>query len=203
MSNGTSASSNAAESLAQRVADVLRTAQDAKYDELMKELIRLSVTCEAIKARLDALDQATGSLGNVETKRAVRTSQAGAAHGSVAAPGSARKAASKSQGGDAKVTNALLYFRHAMANDLGDIRASYGSEENLREAEEKDKAVGKKNKTADPEGYYSAVAAYLWRQRVITDADKESIRAHYNTWKEQSARSAAQPQLEVEHNDDE
>jgi hypothetical protein len=196
MSNSTT--SKAAEDLALRVADALRTTQDAKYDSLMVMITQLTVTCEAIKARLDALDQATGTISNVETKRAVRTSQAGAAHSVVAAPGGARKAASKGQGGDAKVTNALLYFRHAMARDLGDIRASYGSEENLREAEEKDKAAGKKNKALDPEGYYSAVAAYLWRQRVITDADKESIRAHYNAWKEQSTRSAAQPQLEVE-----
>jgi hypothetical protein len=78
-----------------------------------------------------------------------------------------------------KVTNALLCFRFIMANDLGNARETYGTEENLLEAG-KDTTVQKrsKDKDTDPAPYWSAVGGALWRS-VLSDEEKQRIRTQY------------------------
>jgi hypothetical protein len=158
------------------------------FAKLATEIAKLSVTQNAVLARLEVLESAV-STGGPAAKRTVRTT--------AAAKGGAKKtAAKKGAAGDdkSKVTNALLYFRYAMANDLDDSQALFGSEENLDEAE-KDATVAKRDKDKEPSGYWSAVGAALWKT-VLTDDQKEDIRAQFASWKEQVARDDQDGQLE-------
>ena len=182
--------------LVESIAQGVHAKQAAEFKAIAEAVAKLTVTCNATLARLETLESAAAS-GGATAKRAVRS-------GAAAKKGGAAKAggAKKPTGSDAsKVTNALLYFRHAMANDLDDSRATHGTEENLGEAE-KDATVSKKDRTKDESGYFSAVGAYLWKT-VLTDEQKNEVRAQFTAWKEQAARDDAEPQLEEDAADDE
>ena len=158
-----------------------------EFKALAEQLAKQTVTLNASLARLATLEDAVNS--STAAKRAVRT--AGAAK-KAAAGGKTKK------GGDDKsrVTNALLYFRYAMSQDLDDAREEYGTEENLIEAE-KDSTVSKRDRVKDDVGFWSAVGAALWKT-VLSDEQKETIRGQYTAWKEEAARNDAEPQLEPE-----
>lgn len=156
-----------------------------EFKSLAEGLAKLAVALNAALARLTTLE-ATIDSGGTTAKRAV------AKKGAAAKAGGAKKPAGRSD--DSRVTNGKLYFRHAMANDLDDSRATYGTDENLAEAE-KDATVSKTDRSKDEAWYFSVVGAYLWKA-VLTDGQKDEVRAQYTAWKEQAARDDAEPQLE-------
>lgn len=155
---------------------------------LSEQLAKLSVSQSATLARLATLETML-SEGGTGAKRAVRT-------GAAAKPAAAGKgAAAKGAANDpkSKVTNALLYFRYGLANDLGDLRETYATDAALEDANA-DPAVAKKNADTDPAGYFSAVGAFLWKQ--LPEDDKSKIRAQHVAWKEENAREGAELPLE-------
>lgn len=153
--------------------------------QLTQQLAKLHVTSNSIVARIETLESAVAS--GTGAKRAVRAGGA--------AKTAAKKPAGKKAGGDVdKVTNALLYCRYIMAYDIDEARATYGTDENVREVEN-DSLVSKRDKVKDPENYWSAVGAALWKT-VLIDEQKEEIRTQFTAWKENLQREGADPQLE-------
>jgi hypothetical protein len=160
------------------------------FEKLADQISRLAVNGNATLARLETLEAALGS-GAAPAKRAVRAG--------TAAKGTAKKATpKKGAAGEAtaKVTNALLYFRFAMANDLDDAQEVHGTPENLAEAEG-DPTVAKRDKEKEPAAYWSAVGAALWKA-VLSDEQKDEVRAQFNAWKEKAAREGSEEPLEEE-----
>lgn len=175
--------------LVNAIADGVHAKLATDFTKLAEQVSKLTVTCNSICVRLDTLDAAVAT-GGAAAKRTVRG--AGAAKGAAA-----KKTASKAASADdeiAKVTNSLLYFRYALKKDLDDYQATFGTEENVAEAE-KDAAVGKKDRDKNPEEWWSAVGAALWKL-VLSDEQKKEIRGHYDAWKENLNRDAAEPQLD-------
>lgn len=166
--------------LVESIALGVHAKQAPDFKALTEGIAKIMVTSNALLARVETLESAVNS-GGTTAKRAVRT-------------GAVRTGAAAKAGGAKKVTNALLYFRHVMANDLNDWRATYGTEENLGEAE-KDATVSKQDRAKDEAGYFSAVGAYLWKT-VLTDEQKDEIRTQFTARKEQTDRDDAKPQLE-------
>jgi len=176
--------------LVNSIADGVHAKMTPDLAKLAEQLTKMSVTSCAIMARLETLESAVGA-GGAASKRAVRTT------GAAGAKGGAKGPAGKKPTGDAgKVTNALLYFRYIMGQDLDDARETYATEENLLEAES-DATVAKRDKDKDPSGYYSAVAAALWKS-TLTDDQKTEIRNQFTAWKEEMARGGAGAQLDEE-----
>lgn len=179
------------QALVNSIADGVHAKMTADIGKLTEQIAKLQVTSNAVLARLETLESTVNS-GGTTAKRAVRTG--GATKGAAAKKTTAKKGAA---GDDkSKVTNALLYFRYSMANNLDDSQDTYGTEENLLEAD-KDATVQKRDKDKDPSGYWSAVGAALWKS-VLTDEQKDEIRTLFNAWKEQAARDDADDQLEEE-----
>jgi hypothetical protein len=154
---------------------------------LSEQLAKLAVSQSATLARLTTVETILGE-GGAGAKRAVRT---GAAKPAAAGKAGAAKGAANDP--KSKVTNALLYFRYGLANDLGDLRETYATDAALEDANA-DPAVAKKNADTDPAGYYSAVGAFLWKQ--LVEDDKGKIRAQHVAWKEENAREGAEAPLE-------
>jgi len=177
------------QALVNSIADGVHAKLAPEIAKLSEQIAKLTVNGNATLARLETLESAVTS-GGTTAKRAVRTGAAG--KGKAPAKGGAK---GKAGANDVdKVTNALLYCRYMLANDLDNAQATYGTEENLLEAE-KDATVSKRDKDKDPAGYWSAVGAALWKT-VLTDEQKEEIRAQFNAWKEGNARDGAEPQLD-------
>jgi hypothetical protein len=176
--------------LVNSIADGVHAKMLPELTKLAEQIAKLTVSGNATLARLETLE-ATMASGGSAPKRTVRT---GAATG--AAKGGAKKPVGKKAAGSDtdKVTNALLFCRYMLANDLDSAQEVYGTEENLLEAE-KDSTVAKRDKDKDPNGYWSAVGAALWKT-VLSDEQKDEIRAQYNAWKEGNTRDGAEPQLD-------
>lgn len=173
------------QALVDSIATGVQTKLEPSLSSLTQQMAKLLVTANTIIARIETLESAAGS--GTGAKRAVRTGGA--------AKTAAKKTAGKKAGTDVdKVTNALLYCRYIMANDVDDAQATYGTEENLAEVET-DALVSKRDKVKDPENYWSAVGAALWKT-VLTDDQKEEIRTQFVAWKENLQREGADPQLE-------
>lgn len=166
------------------IASGVKTDLTPEFKELSIAYAKLQVTLNSINARLEMLEAAVNA-GGCAPKRNVRP---GGARGATKAVGANPADAAS------RVTNALLYFRYAMGNDLDDSRATFGTEENMATAEG-EATVGKKDKNKDEYGYWSAVGAALWKA-VLSDGQKEEIRNAYKAWGEESKREAAAPQLE-------
>jgi hypothetical protein len=159
--------------------------------KLAESLAKLTVSVNSILARIETMEAANaikaGGESGVAAKRAVRT-------GTVAKGGKKAGGAKKSAGDDgSRVTNALLYLRYGMANDLFGWREHYCTEEVLAGAES-DPVVAKKDRAQDESGYFSAVGQYIWKK--FSDQQKEEMRVQFVAWKEQTARDEAEPQLE-------
>lgn len=177
-----------ATALAKSIADVTKTELAPEFAKIAEHFAKLTVNVNAVLTRLETLESAVSS--GVAPKRGVRAGPAKA--------GAGKKPAAKKGAGDdkSKVTNTLLYFRYAMAHDLDDAQNTYGTAENV-EAAETDPMVQKRDKVKDPEGYWSAVGAALWKS-TLTDDDKDTIRAQFNSWKEQTTRDDTEEPLEEE-----
>ncbi len=177
------------ESKQQNVAAALADGVAAKLAPSLATLAdqnaKMSVTLSATLARLTAIEALLND-GGAGAKRQVRTA---------AAKPAAKGAAAKDGAPNSKVTNALLFFRFALANDLNGSRDEYATDDVLEDAAA-DPAVAKKNKDTDPAGYYSVVGAFIWKH--MTEEKKGEIRAQFATWKEESAREATAPPLEEE-----
>ena len=150
-------------------------ALSAQNKDIAEKLAQQSVILGTILARVEALDAAMATMGTAApAKRAVRATAAG-------------KPAAKKAGGS-KVTNTLLYFRHAMETDLNEARATYLTDDNLAAAAA-DATVAKKDITKDEGAYYSAVGNFIWK--TLTEAQKEEIRAEFTAWKSANEHAAA------------
>lgn len=175
--------------LVEMLAKGVQDKQASEFARLAEEMAKLTVTCNTILARVEMLDAAAPA--GAAPKRAIRTG--GAKKDAAAKPGGAKKPAGSDT---SRVTNALLYFRYALGNNLEETRETFCSAESLAEAEA-DPTVAKKDQTKDESGYYSAVGAFLWK-KVLTDDQKEEVRSQFLAWKEQITREGAEPQLEEE-----
>jgi hypothetical protein len=177
-----------ANALAKSIADATKAELASEFAKIAEQSAKLAVSVNAVLTRLETLESAVSS--GAAPKRGVRAGPAKS--------GAGKKPAAKKGAGDdrSKVTNSLLYFRYAMSHDLDDAQLTYGTPENVEEAE-KDPMVQKRDKVKDPEGYWSAVAAALWKS-TLSDDDKDTIRAQFNTWKEQATRDDADEPLEEE-----
>lgn len=177
-----------ANALITNITAAVRADLDADLKKIAEQLAKVLVSENAILARLEMIETASGS--GAAPKRGVRASPAKA--------GAAGKKATPKKSGDEKsrVTNGLLYFRYAMAHDLDDYRATYGTPENVAEAEN-DPSVQKKDVNKNPEDYWSTVGNVLWKS-LLSDDDKDAIRTQYNSWKEQGAREDAEDPLEAD-----
>lgn len=159
----------------------------AQLKQIQELLAKQTVTQNSCLARLETLESSVGA--GPAPKRAVRGAGA-------AAKTAAKKPVGKKAGGGAeKVTNALLYCRYIMEHDIDGARDEYGTEENLLEVED-DSVVSKRDKDKDPEQYWSAVGAALWKI-VFSEEKKAEIRAQFNAWKEDSQRDSAEAPLEA------
>ena len=158
------------------------------FAEMSAQRAKDSVTLNTILARLEGLS--ADGVG-LDAKRAVRTA-AGAK-----APTKA-KAKGKADDGVSKVTNAMLFMRHCLANDLDGFRQTYaGQIEDVRLHEK----VQKVNEAANPVGWWNAVGSLVWTD--LSDALKNEVRAAHVAWKESAARDNADAPLEAEPADDE
>lgn len=153
------------------------------FKSLAEKIVSLSLELAIIQARLES----TGAPTAV-AKRTIRT-----------ASGSKKPAtikSSKDTNVNVRITNALLFFRHAVATNINDLQTTYATPDNIAEAD-KDPTVIKKNKETDPAGYYSAVGAFLWKN-ILSEDQKEDVRNQFSSWKEQTARTDELPQLEAD-----
>lgn len=163
---------------------------------LAESIAKLVVTCGGIQARLEMLE-AVGAVGaprNVEVKRAVRT-------GTAAATG-AKKPAKKDGAAPGLPGNSLLHFRDQMGKDVGNVRATYCTEENLAEAL-KDPSVAKKDCDKNEYEYYSTVAAFLWKGRYVTPEQKAEWKRSLELLNAEAKVQERVPQLEEEVAEDE
>jgi hypothetical protein len=150
---------------------------------LAEKLVSLSLELAIIQARLESTGPPTAV-----PKRTIRTAS------SSKKPATAKS--SKATNSNDKITNALLFFRHGVATNINDMQTTYATTDSLSEAD-KDPTVVKKNKETDPAGYYSAVGAFIWKT-ILSEDQKEEVRNQFNSWKEQTARADADPQLEAD-----
>lgn len=172
------------------ISDGVKTGLASEFAGLTKELAKLSVSNNAILARIEVLESVLA--GGSAAKRTVRTG--------APAKGAAKRPAAKKGGSSddkQKVTNALLYFRYALANDLDDARETWGTEENIAAAEQ-DALVSKRvgTKETDPSSYWSAVGAALWK--TCTSEQKDETRSKFLAWKESTARDEGDEPLQEE-----
>lgn len=172
------------------IVDAVGRRLEPELAKIGEQLAAIAVNGASTLARIDILDSAVAS-GGPAAKRAVRT---GAAK---KAPAKGGAAAADGGSNPGKVTNALLYCRYIMANDIDDAQAVYGTEENIQaimaDARE-GKSLGRINRETNPTAWWSTVGAGLWKV-VLSDDQKTEIRTQFATWKDDNARNDAEPQL--------
>lgn len=153
--------------------------------KLSEQISKLSVTNNSVLTRLATLE----SLLDPGTKGSTKSAGAGKT--------AAKKTTAKGPAKDAesRVTNALLYFRYAMARDLENYRESFGTGPLATQAK-KEPSVLKYKEEVDGQAYWSAVAAVVWKG--LSEDDKAMIREHHVAWKEGLARDADFPLEEEE-----
>ena len=171
------------------IADGVHNRQSEEFAELTKQIAQLSVTSNTILARLELLDAASGS---VAPKRSVRSAS------SKAAP--AKSGAKKTTASPvSKITNALLFFRYIMAQDLDGARATYGGEADgyavIPDEVLANAAVSKH--AADSVEQWSSAGSVIWSS-ILSVEQKAEIRAQFANWKNSAERDAAEPQLSEE-----
>jgi hypothetical protein len=175
--------------LVSAISDGVSAKMSPEFAKLSEEQAKLMVAVQACNARLSVLEQSLSN-GGTGAKRPTRT-------GGGKAPASGKKPAAKGKGDapdPSKVTNSLLYFRFAMQEDLEDYRATYGTEENLEEAD-KDQTVSKRDKIKEEKGYWAAVGTYLWKS-FLSDEQKQEVKNSFTAWKEQSTRDDTEAALD-------
>lgn len=150
-------------------------------EKVNPEIAKLAVELGAIRSRLDMMESIT------PPKRQPRTS---------AKPASAKggaKSATKST--EAKVTNALLFFRYALKNDLEGFRETYADDDAIETVASSDQVV-KKDRTKDEADYFSAVGAALWKG--LGDEQRKEVRTRFDAWKQDQSRDNDPAPLEEE-----
>jgi hypothetical protein len=168
-----------ADAIAARTAEKL----EPQFAAIMEKMAEQAISLSHIFARLEVLEEAKPADA---AKRGVRATGAGkkAAAGSKAAKASP----------DSKVSNALLFFRRAMSDNINEYREIYGTEEALADAES-DPTVAKKDRNKDEAEYFSAVGLHIWKTTLSVE-QKDEVRAHFADWKEQIQRGDAEGQLD-------
>lgn len=178
--------------LVDAIATGVKDKMSPEFKALADTLAKLTVTNNASLARLEVVESMLAS-GTTTAKKAVRTGAAASKKGATVG----KKAAAGFE--ESKVKNTLLYFRHAMANNLDGLRDIYGTEENLAEAES-DSSVSKKDRNKDEAGYFSAVGHFLWKA-TLTDEQKAEVKTLFTTWQAQNKQNEDQPQLDEDDGD--
>jgi hypothetical protein len=170
--------------LAKCIAEATAKELAEEFKFLGDKLASLELQLKTVTAQIQMLDDAKPADG---PKRGIRTTGG-------AKKGGTNKAAANSP--DAKVSNALLYFRRAMQEDWNNYREVYVTTDNQKDADA-DPTVAKQDINKDEGLYYSAVGNYLWKT-VLTDENKDEVREHFKTWKDELKRSETDAQLEEE-----
>jgi hypothetical protein len=168
----------------------VQTAQKGEFKELTQALASMTVMLGAIQNRLEALEsmQNTGAA----PKRAIRTGASKA--------GGAKKAAEAAGDVDvSKITNGRLYCRHIMMYDVDGAREKWGTEDNLAIAASKSKTVQGRSKS-DGAAYWGAVGTALW-DSCLDDDQKDTVKAEFKLWKEETARAEEDNPLQEDAND--
>lgn len=142
----------------------------------------IQVELGSIRAKLDMMDSVT------PPKRATRTAAKPAG-----VKGAGAKAGSKSV--EEKVTNALLFFRYALKNDLEGFREVYADDNAIETVATAD-TVSKKDRSKDEGDYFSAVGAALWK--TLSDEKRKEIRTRFEGWKQDQSRENDPAPLEEE-----
>jgi hypothetical protein len=164
--------------------------------EIQTSIVAARTDIGVLGARLEMLEAGLGS----NVKRTVHTAAPRAAipKGNGKAP--AKKAADTVD--YTKITNVLLFFKHAMGLDVENIREVYATESLLAIAEADPTVMKKKNEDPDSPAYWSAVANVLWKSS-LNDASKNEVRTRFSRWKEAMKRLEDNPDLQEEVYNDE
>jgi DNA polymerase III epsilon subunit-like protein len=166
--------------------------------KIAEEGAKNSVALAAIIARLDLLESMlAGGVAAPPPKRAVRAAAGPAA--AAGKPASAKGCAAKKGSATPSITNAMLWFRVAMRDNLDSVRDRWGTEDNIRQAMEDlaDTAVSKKDRVKDEAGFFTTFGQYVWKN-ILETPEKEEVRQLFNAYKEALTREGAEPQLEEE-----
>jgi hypothetical protein len=94
-----------------------------------------------------------------------------------------------------KVTNALLFFRYALKNNLEGFRETYADDDAIETVAGVDQ-VAKKDRTKDEADYFSAVGAALWKN--LPDDTRKEVRTRFDAWKQDQSRENDPAPLEEE-----
>jgi hypothetical protein len=189
--------------LVEAIADGAHAKLAPELQALAASIARVAVTCGAIQAQLTMLEsfEKVGAPGGAAVKRDVRTRTTASA--STGAKKPAKKSGATSTG---LACNALLHFRDQMGKNIGNVRESYCTEDNLARALE-DPSVVKHKDYKDDKGeytYYSAIANSLWRAPgVITSEQKAEWKRALELLVAEAKVQEREPQLEEEVAEDE
>ena len=159
-------------------------------DRILPEIAKLSIAVGVIQARLDMIESLSAP-----PKRATRVAAKPAG-----AKGGAAKSSAKST--EEKVTNALLFFRYALKNNLDDFREIYADENTLAEVASVDQ-VAKKDRVKDEAEFYSAAGAAIWKNLADKEDVRKEIRAKFDAWKQEQTRATDATPLEEEEGGEE
>ena len=163
--------------LATAIAEVCYAKTAPQLNSILAELVTL-------RARLEVLETINPPKRNTR----VSAKPAGAKPGGV-------KGAKKSN--EEKVTNALLFFRYALKNDLPGFREAYADENAIVSATaSKPDVIGKKDRVKDEPEFYSAVGGVIWKD-IGPDIQKE-IRTRFDEWRNNLDRANEPAPLEEE-----
>lgn len=168
--------------------DLITKSIEKLLEPIIENYTKLFVTCTAISARMETLEQALNS-GNIASKRAVRTT----------ATKNVNKSNPKIMGGTgsdpSKVTNAMLYFRHLYYYDRENVRSIYITPEKIEELKNNPQA-NKVSREEDENQYFSNMSGEVWKS--LHDDIRAKFRNQYKNWHEENIRNKANPPLEEE-----
>ncbi len=188
--------------LVDAIADGAHAKLAPELQALAASIARVAVTCGAIQAQLAMLEtfEKVGAPGGAAVKRDVRTRTAATASTGAKKPAKKSGAASTGLAG-----NSLLHFRDQMGKNVGSVRDTYCTEDNLAKALE-DPSVVKHKDYKDDKGeytYYSAIANSLWRGHRVTPEQKAEWKRELDMLNAEAKVQEREPQLEEEVADDE
>lgn len=175
--------------LVSTIADALHVKLGPEFVALSTAIAKLNVSIQSVIARIEMIEHMANT-GGAAPKKAVRTA---------AAAGAKKAAAGK---GEVKIpSNALLFFRLMLEQDIDEARHTWCTDENIAMVETNAtvaKAAKDKDKSDEKLGtYFSAVGAQLWTQ-LLSKEDKEEIKAKFLAWKEARERDAGEAPLEAD-----
>ena len=190
----TSAADTKQKQLVDAISDGAHAKLAPELQALAASIAKVAVACGAIQAQLDMLDmfEKAGAPGGAAVKRDVRTRAAATTSAGAKKP--AKKGGATATG---LACNSLLLFRDQMGKNVGNVRETYCTEDNLAEAL-KDPSVAKQDCVKNEHGYYSAIANFLWKNRYVTTEQKAEWKRTLELLAAEAKVQEREPQLEEE-----